>query len=251
MTTFQNPTGSGQTGATADTGATSDTGKTEAAKQTAGTAADEGKRVAGVAQGEAKNVAAEAKYQARGLFDDAKGQLDEQSRTQRDRITGTLRTLTDDLEDMAAKGHDGLAADLARQVADRARTFTSKIDGREPSELLDEVRDFARRKPGTFLLGALAAGVVAGRLTRGAKAARDNDTNIGGRTAGEFSATYPAASTRPTPTGVSASGFPSADVDAPATGAAAYPVETVGEPDYVVTDDPIITTDRPGGVQGS
>jgi hypothetical protein len=51
--------------------------------------------------------------------------------------------------------------------------MASHLDGKEPSELLDDVRQFARRRPGTFLLGALAAGVVVGRLTRGAKAAQD------------------------------------------------------------------------------
>ena len=46
-------------------------------------------------------------------------------------------------------------------------SFAGKLQNREPAELLDEVRSFARRKPGLFLLGAAAAGVVAGRLTRG------------------------------------------------------------------------------------
>jgi hypothetical protein len=46
--------------------------------------------------------------------------------------------------------------------------------------LLDEVRGFARRKPGTFLLVAAAAGVVAGRLTR-ALAAGGTDTQSNSR----------------------------------------------------------------------
>ena len=43
---------------------------------------------------------------------------------------------------------------------------------------------FARRKPGMFLLGAAAAGVLAGRLTSGVKAAHSQDSggrNTGGR----------------------------------------------------------------------
>lgn len=47
--------------------------------------------------------------------------------------------------------------------------FTDRLDEREPSELLDELRRFARRRPGAFLLGAFAAGAVAGRVARGAK----------------------------------------------------------------------------------
>ena len=49
--------------------------------------------------------------------------------------------------------------------------FAHKLQTRDPAELLDEVRSFARRKPGIFLLGAAAAGIVAGRLTSGVKAA--------------------------------------------------------------------------------
>ena len=63
----------------------------------------------------------------------------------------------------------GLAADLAQEVADRARSLSRHLDQREPGELLDDVRRFARQRPGTFLLGALAAGVIAGRLLRGTR----------------------------------------------------------------------------------
>ena len=54
------------------------------------------------------------------------------------------------------------------------------LDNHEPSDLLDEVKRFARRRPGAFLALAAAAGVVAGRLTRGAVAANtsvDSDTD--------------------------------------------------------------------------
>jgi hypothetical protein len=143
------------------------------AQETAATAADESKHVAGVAKDEAQHVAEQAKQQARGLLDDAKSQVDEQSRSQRDRLVGTLQAFSDDLEQMASQGgRTGLATDLARQLAAKTRDLSSNLDGREPSDLLDDARDFARRRPGLFLAGALAAGVVAGRLARGAKQAQ-------------------------------------------------------------------------------
>jgi len=148
------------------------------ARQAASTAADEGRHVAGVAGEEARNVAGEARQQARGLMDGALSQVDEQSRVQRDRLVETLRTFGDDLEQMASQG-SGLAGDVTRQVAERARGLVDSLDGREPSEILDEVRDFARRRPGMFLAGALVAGVVAGRVGRGAKAAQSG-TGTGG-----------------------------------------------------------------------
>ena len=148
---------------------TQSAGTQERAQQAAGTAKDEGKHVAGVAQGEAQKVASEAKSQVHGLVNQATSQVEDQTRTQRDRLVHTLRSMGDELEQMAGSGQGGTAADLVREVADRVRDLSSRVDGREPRELLEEVRSYARRKPGTFLLGALAAGVVAGRLTRGAK----------------------------------------------------------------------------------
>ena len=155
---------------------TSSTTAKEQAQQAAGTAADESKHVAGVARDEAQKVASEAKSQVSSLVNEATSQVADQTRTQRDRIVETLRTFGDDLDKMATQSEGGIAADLARQGASRARSLSSRLDGREPRDLLDEVRTFARRKPGTFLLGALAAGVVAGRLTRGAKDGTGADT---------------------------------------------------------------------------
>lgn len=150
-----------------------DTPIAEKTQATASTAADEGKHVAGVAQSEAAKVATEASAQVRSLAGEATTQVSEQvsdqTRQQRDRLVGTLGTLGDDLDQMADRSDGGLAADAAREVAAQARSFTSYLDGREPGQLLDDVRDFARRKPGTFLLGALVAGVVAGRVARGVK----------------------------------------------------------------------------------
>lgn len=157
----------------------------EQAQQTAGTAANEGAHVAGVARDEAQRVAAEAKSQASSLISETVSQVEDHSRTQRDRLVETLRGLGDDLDQMASQNSGGMAADLAREGASRARSVSSRLDGREPRELLDDVRAFARRKPGTFLLGALAAGVVAGRLTRGAK---DGSDTAGTSTATDTSA---------------------------------------------------------------
>lgn len=145
--------------------------KKEQAQEVAGTATEEAGRVASVAKDEMMSVAEEAKHQAANLMDQARTEVEQQSETQRDRLVEMLRTFTDDVEKMLSGqgGANGLAGDLARQAADRARTLTTNLQDRRPGEILEDVRGFARRRPGTFLFGALAAGVVAGRLTRGAK----------------------------------------------------------------------------------
>jgi hypothetical protein len=58
--------------------------------------------------------------------------------------------------------------------------FAGKLQNREPAELLEEIRSFARRKPGMFLFGAAAAGILAGRLTSGVKAAHSDSGSSGG-----------------------------------------------------------------------
>jgi len=149
-----------------------DTSTTDKAKDTASTAADQGKQVAGTAKDEALNVAGTAAEQARNVVGEAKqqvtSQLSDQATTGRDKLSQTLRTLGDDLQQMAQgqAPSQGMATDLAQEVSDRVRALGSHLENRDPGQLLDDARDFARRRPGTFLLGALAAGVVAGRMFR-------------------------------------------------------------------------------------
>ena len=140
-----------------------------------GSTTDQAKHAASVASDEAKQVAADVRDQARGLLDETKNQVQDQSRTQRDRLVDTLRTFGDDLDGMA-QDRDGLASGAAREVAQRVRTISERLDGREPSELLDDLRSFARRRPGMFLAGALVSGVVVGRLLRGGRDAAQADT---------------------------------------------------------------------------
>jgi hypothetical protein len=89
---------------------------------------------------------------------------------------------------------EGLAPEIARQAAERTRGVASWLDEREPGALVEEVRRFARRKPGAFLAGAAIAGVLAGRLTRGAVAAASDDSS------GDSSGSNGAPAVRPMPT---------------------------------------------------
>jgi hypothetical protein len=182
MTTSQFSSSSTDTGFGDDSTTGTDSASTkeqaqEKAQQVAGTAADEGRNLAATAKDEAAAVAGEAQTQVRNLMSEATTEIQDQTRTQQRRLAGTVRSFAEDLQNMAAD-QSGMASDVARQVADRAQSLAGHLEGREPSDLLGDVRDFARRRPGTFLLGALAAGVVAGRLTRAAQAAKsESDTS--------------------------------------------------------------------------
>ena len=139
------------------------------------TAADAGRQVAGTAAEQAANVAQEAKAQARDLMGEARGQVQDQARVGQQKASDGIRALSQELRQMADNGgQSGTVSELARQVSDRADTLAGWLADREPGDLLEEVRSFARRRPGAFILGAALAGVVVGRLTRGAvDAARD------------------------------------------------------------------------------
>lgn len=132
----------------------------------AATAGEQAGDVAATVKDEATHVAADARDHAIALLEEGRKQTEEQALAQRDRLVGTLQTVGNDLEQMSTGARSGMAADLTRQLADKVRHLSTTIESKQPSELLSDVRSFAQRKPSTFLLGALAAGVVAGRLLR-------------------------------------------------------------------------------------
>jgi hypothetical protein len=133
------------------------------------TAADAGRQVAGTAAEQAANVAQEVKTQTRDLVGEARGQVQDQARAGQQKATDGIRALSQELREMADGGQQsGTASEIARQAAERADRLADWLGRREPGDLVEEVRSFARRRPGAFLLGAAVAGVVVGRLTRGA-----------------------------------------------------------------------------------
>lgn len=156
-------------------GGVSKSGVKDRAADAAATAKDEGAHVADTAKDEVQKVAGEAKEKAADLLGDAKAQIGDQSKTQLQYLVTKLEDLTSEIDSMV-DGSDvqGTVTDLARQFSDKTRALSSHLSGREPQDLLDDVRSFARQRPGAFLVGAVAAGVLAGRLTRGVKQANDS-----------------------------------------------------------------------------
>lgn len=148
---------------------TADAGK-EAASEVSSTATEKAKDVAAEAQGQARDLVGEARAHVRGQAGD-----------QQQAAVANLRSLGDELRAMTNGSSDGdqpsgTATHLVGQAADRAHGLADWLDERSPEDILAEARRFAQRKPGVFLLGALAAGVVAGRLARGVAAEHSDDT---------------------------------------------------------------------------
>lgn len=146
-------------------------GTVDAAKHEAAdlkdTAAEQAKDVLGTAKHEVASVAGEAKAQAKDLFAQTQRELADQANTQQQRVAGGLRSVSDELDSMASSSSGtGIAADLVQQVSSRLSAASTWLGDRDPAAVLSEVKRYARRKPGTFILAAAVVGVVAGRLTR-------------------------------------------------------------------------------------
>jgi len=151
----------------------------EEAKGVAQDAAQAGKQTAETAKQQAGQVAGEAASQARMLLDEARGQLTSQGTAQQEKAASGLRTIADELSGMVngTVEKPGIASEFAQQASDRVRTFADTLENGSPSDLLNEVRRFARQRPGVFLLSAAALGFLGGRLTRGAaEEARDQSS---------------------------------------------------------------------------
>jgi hypothetical protein len=178
------PTGNPYTTATGDPYAvdqpdystTGDQSTTDVAKEEAGavkdTAVDAGKQVASTAKEQAVNVASEAKDQAMGLLSTATSEVKNQASTQQGRLATTLRGYADELQGISqGSAPSGVMGDLIQQAASKGSQIASWLEDREPADVLEEVRRYARRRPVMFLALCGLAGVVAGRITRGAVAA--------------------------------------------------------------------------------
>ncbi|MDR7081797.1 ElaB/YqjD/DUF883 family membrane-anchored ribosome-binding protein [Arthrobacter ginsengisoli] len=158
--------------------------KTDAARDEAAgvkrQAADSAQHVAETAKTEAANVAAEVKTNAMDLLHQAKSDLTDQAGTQQQKVAEGLRSISTELHTMSsASEQPGVASDLVRQVADRSSAVAAWLEGRDPGSLLTEVKSFARQRPGTFLLLAAGAGVLAGRLSRSLSAGAPESTTAG------------------------------------------------------------------------
>lgn len=175
-------TAPGQVASTAQGEATAvaGTAKDEAAN-VASTAVGAAGDVAGTAKQEASNVLGETVGQVKDLTGQVKDQATQQLSTQSEKLTGTLRGLSTQLSDGDTSG---VVGQVLSEVGTRVQTLADHLEQVGPQGLLEEARDFARRSPGTFLLGMAVAGFAAGRLTKGLTAGKQQSSLPGGTATG-------------------------------------------------------------------
>lgn len=146
-------------------------GTTDVAREQASDVKDHAVRaggdLAGTIQERASDVVGEAKSQAADLAGRAREELRDQATAQQRRVADQLHQASNEFSSMVRDSDaQGLAADLVYGAAERTGRVAGWLDDHDPSAMVDEVRRFAARRPGTFIAMAAAVGVVAGRLTR-------------------------------------------------------------------------------------
>jgi len=167
------PTGNGAEGST--TGAAK-----EQAGEVAQTAKHSATQVAGTVKEQAGAVTAEVGNQARQLFEQTRTEVVDQAATQQQRVAGGLHALADEVQGLLnGQPKEGVASDVARMASDKAHEIADWLDRRDPASLVEEVKSFARRRPGAYLAIALGAGILAGRLAKGLTASNSNSQQGG------------------------------------------------------------------------
>lgn len=145
-------------------------------------AKEAGDQVAQTAADQTRQVVAETRQQGRNLMQEGRQQLHDQVVSEQQRAARRLTTIADELSEIAeGRSTSATMSAVARQGADQLHQVASWLQQREPGDLLEEVRSFARRRPGVFLLGAALAGAAVGRIT-GAGVAAIKDSNGNGST---------------------------------------------------------------------
>lgn len=138
----------------------------------AGLVSEKAADAAGTAKDRASEVAGEATAQARDVAGELREQIQDQARAQTQKLAQNVRQLADELGDMGQSGkEDSPATNAVRQLASRGRDVADKLENQGPQGLVQDLQDFARRRPGVFLMGAALAGFATARLGKGAKSA--------------------------------------------------------------------------------
>jgi len=155
------------TTAVEEAGAVAGTAREEAAT-VATTAAEQARTVAQTATQATSEVVSEAARQARDLVGETRQQVRTQAETQTQRLAENARSLAGQITSMASNAEQGPVTEIAHQLADKVQSLAGYLEGQSPEALLSDLRRYARQRPGLFLLGAGAAGFLAGRVVKGA-----------------------------------------------------------------------------------
>lgn len=159
-------------------------------RQVASTARRQGQEVAGTAKQQAREVTSTVKEQAtqwtqelsqqgRSLYEETWEQVQQQAETQTQQLAVTLRRCATETQALAeGRPEDaGSTGEYAVQLAEKLHDLATGLENRGVSGLVEEVQDFARRRPGAFLLSTAIVGFAGGRLLRSANSGGEESSS--------------------------------------------------------------------------
>lgn len=170
------------------------------AQNVASTAQEKGQEVVSATTRQAREVGATAKEQAdrvrgevveqgRTVVAEGRSQIEAQAHDQTRQLADTLARLGDEARALSQGRPEDAAtlmpylsntADAVYDAADRLYSLAADIDDRGMGGMLEDVQEFARRRPGAFLMGAAVAGFGLGRAIRASSS--NEEPPAGGRT---------------------------------------------------------------------
>jgi hypothetical protein len=148
-----------------------------------------GQQVTDQAKQQSQQLAHQARQQASELVgrgtEQAKGQLANQKHEASQRLVPVQTALRESAQQLRKQGQ-GSVGHYADRAADRVERISTYLRETEVDEIMEEVRGFARRRPGLFLGSAAAIGFFATRFLK-------SSSEEQGSSAGDGSSTGPAA----------------------------------------------------------
>lgn len=136
-------------------------------EETEAVAREEARRVGDSARREAGRVVDEARHQGRELYEEARARARDEARNQTDRAAEGLRAVSADMRKLSADEQTETSlGSWMEQGADRLDDFAARVSERGFDGVMEDVKGFARRNPGTFLGISFGVGLLAGRLAR-------------------------------------------------------------------------------------
>jgi hypothetical protein len=147
----------------------------EQASQVGDAAQQQASAVADTAKVQAGRVTSEVRTHAQDLLGQTTDQVGAQADEQTQRLAVNLKRLSGHFETMASSGEPGSTAHtLVDEASRRTGELSTYLDGHQFGEIISDLKGFARRRPGAFILGSAVAGLVVGRLGRAVKDAPDS-----------------------------------------------------------------------------
>lgn len=130
---------------------------------------EEGRQLKDEARSKGEKVGRQAKEEMGNVVGDARSKARDRVDDQTHRAAGALRGMADQLNSMADSANEqGVMVDMAQSGAERIRSFANHIDDGGIDGMVNDVENFARRRPGVFIAAGMGLGMALGRVLRSA-----------------------------------------------------------------------------------